>query len=138
MPRPPERVVKSLLFCRDYCHICLCGVLTVQLFRLDASGLITTVAKTDKVPTDIPTSILNIIPSNVFAALTTNNALPIVFIAALLGFAFLAIRKENEVLGNRLINGVSTANEIVMTLTDIVIQLTPYGVLALITCYRYQ
>jgi L-cystine uptake protein TcyP (sodium:dicarboxylate symporter family) len=131
-------VVKSLLFCRDYCHICLCGVLTVQLFRLDASGLITTVAKTDKVPTDIPTSILNIIPSNVFAALTTNNALPIVFIAALLGFAFLAIRKENEVLGNRLINGVSTANEIVMTLTDIVIQLTPYGVLALITCYRYQ
>ena len=110
----------------------LVGFLTVQLFGLNASGLITAVEKTDKVPTDIPTSILNIIPANIFDALTTNNALPIVLIAVLTGFAFLAIRKENEVLGNQLISGVSTTNEVVMTLTDFVIQLTPYGVLALI------
>lgn len=111
----------------------LVGFLTVQLFRLDASGLVKAVAKSDKTLTDIPTSVLNIIPSNVFDALTFNNALPIVFIAALLGFVFLAIRKENEVLGSRIADGIATANEIVMTLTDFIIQLTPYGVLALIT-----
>ena len=111
----------------------LVGFLTVQIFGLNASGLINAIEKTDKVPTDIPASILNIIPSNIFDALTANNALPVVFIAVILGFAFLAIRKENEVLGNGLINGVNTANEIIMTLTDFIIKLTPYGVLALIT-----
>ena len=109
------------------------GFLTVQLLGLNAIGLINAVEKTDKVPTDIPTSILNIIPTNIFDALTTNSALPVVFIAALLGMAFLAIRKDNEALGARIIKGVDSANEIVMTLTDFVIKLTPYGVLALIT-----
>ena len=109
------------------------GFLVVPLFGLDASALVKAVEKTDKVPTDIPTSLLNIIPNNLFSALTTNNALPIVLIAVLLGFAFLLIKRENEALGQRLADGVDAARTVVMTVTDLVISLTPYGVLALIT-----
>ena len=109
------------------------GFLVVPLFKLDASSLIKAVEKTDKVPTDIPTSILNIFPSNLFDALTSNNALPIVLIAVLLGFTFLQIRKDNPQLGASLQQGINGANEIVMTLTGLIIGFTPYGVLALIT-----
>lgn len=108
------------------------GFLGVQLFRLDASGLLS-VGETDRTPTNIPTAILNIFPSNLFSALSANSALPIVFIAALLGFTFLQIRKDNEEMGNRLINGVDTVNEVVMYITDFVIALTPYGVFAIMT-----
>lgn len=109
------------------------GFLGVQLFQLDASGLLEGIEMTDREPTNIPTALLNIFPSNLFASLSANSALPIVFIAVLLGFAFLTIRKENEALGNRLITGADTANEVVMTITDFVIELTPYGVFAIIT-----
>lgn len=109
------------------------GFLGVQLFRLDASGLLSSVGETDRTPTNIPTAMLNIFPSNLFDALSANSALPIVFIAALLGFTFLQIRKENEEMGTRLINGVDTVNEVVMYITDFVIALTPYGVFAIMT-----
>lgn len=109
------------------------GFLGVQAFRLDASGLLSGVQATDREPTNIPTAMLNIFPSNLFSALSANNALPIVFIAVLLGFAFLTIKKENEEIGQRLMTGVDTVNEVVMTITDFVIELTPYGVFAIIT-----
>lgn len=109
------------------------GFLGVQLFRLDASGLLAGVQATDREPTNIPTAMLNIFPNNLVSALSANNALPIVFIAVLLGFAFLVIRKENEEIGLRLMTGVDTVNEVVMTITDFIIGLTPYGVFAIIT-----
>lgn len=108
------------------------GFLGVQLFSLDASGLLSG-ASTDREPTNIPTAMLNIFPSNLFSALSANSALPIVFIAALLGFTFLQIRKDNEEMGTRLIGGVDTVNEVVMYVTDFVIGLTPYGVFAIMT-----
>lgn len=111
----------------------LLGYVDVLAFRLDAGGLISsTMQKTEKTPTDIPTSLLNFIPSNLFEALTGNFAIPVVFIAALTGFAILAIRKENPRLGEKFVSVVDGANELVMTITDFIIGFTPYGVLALI------
>lgn len=111
----------------------LIGYADVFVFRLDASGLVSAVTeKTDRTPTDIPTSLLNFIPSNLFEALAGNFAIPVVFIAALVGFAILAIQKENPRLGGKFISGVDGANELVMTITDFIIGFTPYGVLALI------
>lgn len=111
----------------------LIGYFTVFIFHLDASGLVSAVtAKTDKAPADIPTSILNFIPSNLFEALTGNFAIPVVLVAALLGFSILSIKQENPQLGEKFIHGVNGANELVMTFTDYIIGFTPYGVLALI------
>lgn len=111
----------------------LIGYADVFVFRLDAGGLVSAVTeKTDHAPTDIPTSLLNFIPSNLFEALTGNFAIPVVLIAAIVGFAILSIKKENPQLGEKFIGGVDGANELVMTITDFIIGFTPYGVLALI------
>lgn len=111
----------------------LLGYLTVLVFRLDAGGLISKVtAKTDHAPTDIPTSILNFIPSNLFEALSGNFAIPVVLIAALIGVSILSIRKENAALGEKFVGAVGAANELVMTMTDYVIGFTPYAVIPLI------
>ncbi len=113
------------------------GFLAVQVFGLDASELVQSISGEEPnqslKPTDIPTSILNIIPSNIFSALTANSALPIVFISAIIGFAILAIKKENPSLGQKFLGVVEGANTLVMTITDFVIEFTPYGVLALIS-----
>lgn len=113
------------------------GFLAVQIFGLDAAALVKSVssAKTDSVPkpTDIPTSILNIIPSNIFSAFTANSALPIVFIGVITGFAILKINKKKPFLGEKFFGVVEGANELVMTITNYVIRFTPYGVLALIS-----
>jgi len=114
----------------------LMGFLAVQIFGLDASELVKSVSgsKSDELkPTDIPASILNIIPSNIFSALTSNSALPIVFIGVIIGFAILAIKNEDPDLGGKFISAVESANVLVMTITDFVIEFTPYGVLALIS-----
>ena len=111
----------------------LIGYLSAVVFRLDASGLISGVTtKPEEAPADIPTSILNFVPSNLFEALSGNFATPVAFIAVLIGFPILAIKKENPQLGDKFIGGVNGANELVMTFTDYIIGFTPYGVLALI------
>lgn len=111
----------------------LVGFFTVHVFKLDASSLVSSITQpTDRTPTDIPTSILNIIPNNLFAALSGNSALPVVFVAVLLGFAIRVIRKETPELGEKLVKLVEGANELVITITDFIIQFTPYAVLALI------
>jgi len=115
----------------------LIGFFAVQVFGLDASALVQSISGTEPneslAPTDIPTSILNIIPSNLFSALTANSALPIVFIGVIIGFAILAIKEQDLNLGQKFLSVVDSANELVMTITDFVIELTPYGVLALIS-----
>jgi uncharacterized protein len=110
----------------------LIGYGTALVFRLDAGNLISGVTKADRAPTDIPTSILNFIPSNLFEALSGNSAIPVVLIAVLIGISILTIRKNNSTLGEKFIRGVAGANELVMTITDYIIGFTPYGVLALI------
>ncbi len=113
------------------------GFLAVRIFGLDASALVKSVSSAQKekipVPTDVPTSILNIIPSNIFSAFTSNAALPIVFIGVLTGFAILSISKKNSQLGEKFLAIVDGANELIMTITDFVINFIPYGVLALIS-----
>ncbi|MFU0833076.1 MAG: Cation:dicarboxylase symporter family transporter [Oscillospiraceae bacterium] len=110
----------------------LIGYGTALAFRLDAGDLISGVTQADRAPTDIPTSILNFIPSNLFEALSGNRAIPVVMIAVLIGISILTIRKNNPDLGEKFIHGVAGANELVMTITDYIIGFTPYGVLALI------
>jgi len=115
----------------------LIGFLAVELFNLDASELVKSVYSSEPndslKPTDIPTSILNIIPSNIFSALSANSALPIVFIGVIIGFAILAIREQDLSLGSKFANAVDSINTLVMTVTDFVIEFTPYGVLSLIS-----
>jgi L-cystine uptake protein TcyP (sodium:dicarboxylate symporter family) len=104
----------------------------VRLFNLSASHLIEYTASTSQ-PADVAATILNLVPSNLFAAFASNSVLPVVFAAVLLGFAYLAVRKENAEMGARFEAFLATAYALVLKMVHFVIKFTPYGVLAIIT-----
>ena len=73
------------------------SIVVVKLFNLSASHLIGYTESSSK-PTDVATTIVNLIPNNFFAAFSSNSVLPVVFAVALLGFAYLAVRKDEPTL----------------------------------------
>ena len=51
----------------------------------------------------------------------------------MLGFAVLTLRKDNPELGERVLKGIETFQALILRLVRMVLRLTPYGVLALMT-----
>ncbi len=84
----------------------------------------------------IPALLQSFIPSNIFADLAgtrSTSVIGVVIFAVLLGIAVLSLRRENPELGDRIVKGIDTFQALIMRLVRIVIRLTPYGVLALMT-----
>jgi L-cystine uptake protein TcyP (sodium:dicarboxylate symporter family) len=84
----------------------------------------------------IPSLLQSFIPTNIFADLAgtrSTSVIGIVIFATLLGLAILALRREKPEVGERIIAGLDTLQHLVMRLVRLVIRLTPYGVLALMT-----
>ncbi|MDA3977441.1 L-cystine transporter [Gallibacterium sp. AGMB14963] len=123
------------------------GIAMTNLFHLSAEGLTSgarELAANEKVlgraaqldGLTIPSMILSFIPKNPFAELTGANPtsiISVVIFSAFLGVAILTIRKKDESLSERIAQGVDTLNKLIMALVRVVIRLTPYGVLALMT-----
>ncbi|OBW96294.1 L-cystine transporter [Gallibacterium salpingitidis] len=123
------------------------GIAMTNLFHLSAEGLTSgarEIAANEKVlgraaqldGLTIPSMILSFIPKNPFAELTGANPtsiISVVIFSAFLGVAILSIRKKDQALSERIAQGVDTLNKLVMSLVRVVIRLTPYGVLALMT-----
>jgi hypothetical protein len=103
----------------------------VKVFGLSANNLID-YSPSSRQPKDVQSTILSLIPNNLFAALSSNSVLPIVFIAVLLGIAYLAISKERPTIGKGFKTFLETAYEFVMKIVDYVISFTPYGILGII------
>jgi L-cystine uptake protein TcyP (sodium:dicarboxylate symporter family) len=106
-------------------------IIVVRIFNLSADYLIEYTASTSN-PADVAATILNLIPNNLFAAFSSNSVLPVVFAAALIGFAYLAVKKEAPELGARFEAFLETAYALVLKMVHFVIKFTPYGVLAII------
>jgi L-cystine uptake protein TcyP (sodium:dicarboxylate symporter family) len=84
----------------------------------------------------VPSLLQSFIPTNIFADLAgtrSTSVIGVVIFAALLGMAVLALRREKPDVGERILAGIDTLQHLVMRLVRIVIRLTPYGVLALMT-----
>ncbi len=80
--------------------------------------------------------LIEIIPTNPFYAMTgqgSNDTLSVVFFSVLIGIAVLGIKKKNPQSAEFFIKLVNTVHDMVMQLVTLVLQLTPYGVLALMT-----
>ncbi|HEX2081606.1 MAG TPA: cation:dicarboxylase symporter family transporter [Longimicrobium sp.] len=123
----------------------LIGVGVARLFRLDAGGLALGAreleqgaaiqAKAGEVA-DVPRLLLSFIPTNPFADLAGSrptSLIGVVVFASLLGLAALALRRESPETGARVIDGMEVLQRLVMRLVRMVIRLTPFGVLALMT-----
>ena len=84
----------------------------------------------------VPQMVLSFIPKNPFADLTgasPTSIISVVIFAAFLGVAALKLLKDDAPKGERVLTAIDTLQSWVMKLVRLVMQLTPYGVLALMT-----
>jgi L-cystine uptake protein TcyP (sodium:dicarboxylate symporter family) len=84
----------------------------------------------------IPQLLLSFIPTNIFADLTNarqTSVIAVVVFSTLLGLAVLSLRRKEPELGAKVAQGVDTLQRLIMHLVKVVLRLTPYGVLALMT-----
>lgn len=108
------------------------SIFTVKVFNLSADKLIA-YSPSDKEAISIPATLLSMIPKNVFSALASNSVLPIIIIALLLSIAYIGIKRKKPDVASKFNSAVNTSYEFVMRIVKLVISLTPYGVLAIIT-----
>lgn len=126
----------------------LVGVMVTGLFGLTADGLVQGVQETARLNAiqsnyigkvadlTVPQLLLSFIPKNPFADLTGANPtsiISVVIFAAFLGVAALQLLKDDQTKGERVLVAIDTLQSWVMKLVRLIMKLTPYGVLALMT-----
>ena len=123
------------------------GIGMTRLFGLRADGLVQGARElqrgsalegqvSEAAKLTIPSLLQSFIPTNIFADLAgsrSTSVIGVVIFATLLGLAVLSLRRENPEVGERVLKGIETLQALIMRLVRIVIRLTPYGVLALMT-----
>lgn len=83
-----------------------------------------------------PQKIISLLPSNPFADLTgarPTSTIAVVIFSAIIGIAYLGIKRKKEEEAALIARGVEALYAITMRVVTLIIRLTPYGVLALIT-----
>ncbi|MCU5774912.1 L-cystine transporter [Erwiniaceae bacterium BAC15a-03b] len=126
----------------------LVGVFVTQLFGLTADGLVQGTQESARLAAiqsnyvgkvadlTVPQLLLSFVPKNPFADLTGANPtsiISVVIFAAFLGVAALQLLKDDQVKGQRVLAAIDTLQSWVMKLVRLIMKLTPYGVLALMT-----
>lgn len=126
----------------------LIGTLLTSLFGLTANGLIQGEAETARfnaiqanyvgkvADLNVPQLLLSFIPKYPFADLTGANPtsiISVVIFAVFLGMAALKLLKDDAAKGEQVLRAIDILQSWVMKLVRIVMLLTPYGVMALMT-----
>jgi hypothetical protein len=125
----------------------LIGILMASIFGLNAGELASgarELARAEVLETrrgsvadlTMPQLLVSFIPRNIFSDLTDARAtsiIAVVLFGLLFGIAALLVSEENNTHGDRIRAFVDTTQTVVMKLVNIVMNLTPYGVLALMT-----
>ena len=84
----------------------------------------------------IPEQILSFIPSNAFSDLTGSrptSTIAVVIFAALIGIAYLGVRRKNQDQAELFAKIVDSIYSIIMRVVSLIIRLTPYGIVAIMT-----
>jgi len=125
----------------------LIGILMAYIFGLNAGELARgaeELARAEVLETrrgsvadlSMPQLLVSFVPRNIFSDLTDARAtsiIAVVLFGLLFGIAALLVSEENNTHGDRIRAFVHTTQTVVMKLVNIVMNLTPYGVLALMT-----
>lgn len=125
----------------------LVGVLVTTLFGLSAEQLTSGTAELaraevleGRVPgiaaLSIPDLLISFSSRNIFLDLTGArdvSVIAVVIFGLLFGIAALSVSEENQEQGKRIRQFIETAQTVVMKLVKIIMELTPYGVMALMT-----
>jgi len=126
----------------------LISIFTSLAFNLSAEGLISGAKEAARMSylegkagdvsntSSLIKQIVGIIPNNPFKAMTgagNNSTIGVVIFSALVGIATRRIKKKDKKTFELIQNGVNAAQAVVLKLVQMVLGLTPYGVLALMT-----
>ena len=124
----------------------LVGATVTNLFGLTAEGLVQGTQEAARLAAiqsqyigqvtdlDVPKLLLSLLPQNPFADLTgirPTAIISVVIFAAFLGVAALKLMDKDHVNGERIKHGIEALQALVISLVRLVMQFTPYGVLAL-------
>lgn len=125
----------------------LLGVFSVFLFHLQGADFVKATAskanlailkehQTQVTGLSIPQQIVSFLPSNIFADFAGTRAtstIAVVIFSAFVGVAFLGIRKDHPAEATVFAKGFEAIHQLVSRLVHLVLQLTPYGIFALMT-----
>jgi L-cystine uptake protein TcyP (sodium:dicarboxylate symporter family) len=84
----------------------------------------------------LPQQILQLIPSNPFQDLTgarPTSTIAVVLFAAFVGIAYLGVKRKDPETGDFFAKIIDTVYSVTMRIVTLILRLTPYGVLAIIT-----
>ena len=123
------------------------GAFTAGAFGLNANGIQAGEAQvkqgqkldeslTEFKATTVQDQIVEIIPTNPFFSLTgqgSSATLSVVFFAGFLGIATVAIKKKKQESAETFIKFLNALHDVVMRMVTVILRLTPFGVLALMT-----
>lgn len=122
------------------------GTSITNLFGLTAEGLVQGTKETARLAAiqsdyigqvtnlDIPKLLLSLLPQNPFADLTgirPTSIISVVIFSAFLGVAALKLMDKDPINGERIRHGIEALQALIIGLVRLVMQFTPYGVLAL-------
>ncbi len=125
----------------------LIGIVMVMLFGLDGASFTEGAAETARIAElaerstqvqdlSIPQQIVSFIPNNVFADLAgtrSTSTIGVVIFSAFVGIAYLGVKKKAPKEAQTFADLMDSLYKIVMRIVTLVLRLTPYGVLALMT-----
>lgn len=125
----------------------LIGIGSAYLFDLNAEEIEMGQAETergtmletrlDEVETSsTPAKILNFIPSNIFLDMTgerSTSVIAVVIFAMIVGIAVLGLRRKDSEQAEMFTNIINSIYAVVMRIVTLVLRLTPFGILALIS-----
>ena len=125
----------------------LIGILMASLFGLSADGLaegarelaradVLTARRENISDLGLADMLIRFVPQNIFNDLTgarPTSVIAVVVFGVLFGIAALLVSGEDEEKGKKIRDAVETLQAIIMKLVHMVMALTPYGILALMT-----
>ena len=88
---------------------------------------------TRKEATTLVNTVTSLVPTNFFSAISSNKALPIVFLSFIIGLSALTVRKERPEIAEKVELFAEVGYEVVGTIVDFMIAFMPVGVLGIVT-----
>jgi len=115
----------------------LAGLIFVNSIQPGVGFDINAVPSSKNIATDIQLSesLMNIVPANVFEALSNGNILSIIFFSILFGYFITKINDKNRIF---LINMFGAMHDTMIKLTSFIIKFTPLGVFALMAAFSSE
>lgn len=123
------------------------GIITVLLFNLDGAEFTRGAAEMERIASiqqsqaevadlTLPQQIINFIPANIFEDFANSrptSIISVVIFSALTGIAYLGVARKQPEHGKMFENMINALHAIVMRIVTLVLRMSPFGILALMT-----